>query len=153
MVSNEVIQINPSTESGGVQPYQQNRVYDSEGIAPALCRGKSDLNITETYDYPRVKYQLTGGKWDKTHEQSGRVYDENGIAPTIHTMGGGNQEPKTFDNYRIRKLTPLETFRLQGFSDEFVQKAVDVGVSNSQLYKQAGNSISVPVIQAILKIY
>lgn len=151
MVSNEVIQINPSTESGGVQPYQQNRVYDSEGIAPALCRGKSDLNITETYDYPRVKYQLTGGKWDKTHEQSGRVYDENGIAPTIHTMGGGNQEPKTFDNYRIRKLTPLETFRLQGFSDEFVQKAVDVGVSNSQLYKQAGNSISVPVIQAILK--
>ncbi len=40
------------------------------------------------------KFQLTGGKWDKTHEQSGRVYDENGIAPTIHTMGGGNQEPK-----------------------------------------------------------
>ena len=45
---------------------------------------------------PIVEYQLTGGKWDKTHEQSGRVYDKNGIAPTIHTMGGGNQEPKIF---------------------------------------------------------
>jgi len=54
-------------------------------------------------------------------------------------------------NFRIRKLTPREVFRLQGFSDEFLQKAVDAGVSSSQLYKQAGNSISVPVIQAILK--
>ena len=53
--------------------------------------------------------------------------------------------------FRIRKLTVLECFRLQGFSDEFLQNAIDAGVSNSQLYRQAGNSISVPVIQAILK--
>lgn len=98
------------------------------------------------YSNPKVKYNLSGGKWDKTYEQSRRVYDENGIAPAIHTMGGGNQEIKTFDNYRIRKLTPLECFRLQGFPDSFIKP-----VSNSQLYKQAGNSISVPVIQAILK--
>lgn len=146
---NLVIQINPSLESGGKQPYQQNRIYDSEGIAPALCRGKSDLNVT--YNNPKVKHNLSGGKWDKMHEQSRRVYDENGIAPTIHTMGGGNQEIKTFDQYRIRKLTVLECFRLQGFPDSFHDKAVEAGVSNSQLYKQAGNSISVPVIQAILK--
>ena len=147
---NLVIQINPSLESGGVQPYQQkNRIYDSEGIAPALCRGKSDLNVT--YNNPKVKHNSSGGKWDKMHEQSRRVYDENGIAPTIHTMGGGNQEIKTFDQYRIRKLTPKECFRLQGFPDEFLQNAIDAGVSNSQLYKQSGNSISVPVIQAILK--
>ena len=147
---NLVIQINPSLESGGKQPYQQNRVYDGKGIAPALCRGKSDLNVT--YNNPKVKHNLSGGKWDKMHEQSRRVYDENGIAPTIHTMGGGNQEIKTFDQYRIRKLTPKECFRLQGFPDEFLQNAIDAGVSNSQLYKQAGNSISVPVIQSILKI-
>lgn len=51
-----------------------------------------------------------------------------------------------YSDYRIRKLTPLECFRLQGFPDSYNKP-----VSNSQLYKQAGNSISVPVIQAILK--
>ena len=49
-------------------------------------------------------------------------------------------------SFRIRKLTPLEAFRLQGFPDDFKKP-----VSNSQLYKQAGNTISVNVIQAILK--
>lgn len=63
------------------------------------------------------------------------------------------KDPKCvkYNDYRIRKLTPRECFRLQGFPDEFLQNAIDTGVSNSQLYKQAGNSISVPVIQAILK--
>lgn len=56
-----------------------------------------------------------------------------------------------YSDYRIRKLTPREVFRLQGFPDEFLQNAIDAGVSNSQLYKQAGNSISVPVIEAVLK--
>lgn len=56
----------------------------------------------------------------------------------------------TQPNYRIRKLTPLECWRLQGFSDEQHQKAVDAGVSNSQRYKQAGNSVTVNVIEAII---
>ena len=50
-------------------------------------------------------------------------------------------------NDRIRKLTVLECFRLQGFPDDYVKP-----VSSSQLYKQAGNSISVPVIENILKV-
>lgn len=127
-------------------PTQQMLEINENGTSNCLTSVQKDNLVVETYDYPKVKHQLTGGKWDKTHEQSGRVYDENGIAPTIHTMQGGNQEPKTFDNYRIRKLTPLECFRLQGFPDSYIKP-----VSNSQLYKQAGNSISVPVIQAILK--
>ena len=53
-----------------------------------------NVSISKTPEAPIVEYQLTGGKWDKTHEQSGRVYDKEGISPTIHTMGGGNQEPK-----------------------------------------------------------
>ena len=52
---------------------------------------------------------------------------------------------------RIRKLTPKEYWRLQGFTDEDYQKAKDTGMSNTQLYKQAGNSICVPVVQGILK--
>lgn len=50
---------------------------------------------------------------------------------------------------RIRKLTPLECFRLQGFPDEFYYKAKQAGVSDSQLYKQAGNSVTVNVIEVI----
>ena len=58
--------------------------------------------------------------------------------------------PKVTDGMRIRKLTPLECFRLQGFPDELFYKAQSVN-SDSQLYKQAGNSVSVPVIAAIAK--
>lgn len=63
----------------------------------------------------------------------------------IRKNGGDVQD------YRIRKLTPKECWRLMGFSDEDFQKAVDVGVSNSQLYKQAGNSIVSTVLAGILK--
>ena len=45
IIEKQVKQLNPSLESGGVQPYQQNRVYDVEGITPALCANKSDLII------------------------------------------------------------------------------------------------------------
>ena len=54
-------------------------------------------------------------------------------------------------NIRIRKLVPIETWRLQGFTDEQFYKAKDSGVSNSQLYKQSGNSVTVNVVDAIVK--
>ena len=57
----------------------------------------------------------------------------------------------TVDGFRIRKLTPLECWRLQGFTDEQFYKAKNDGVSNSQLYKQAGNSVTVNVINEIAK--
>ena len=53
-------------------------------------------------------------------------------------------------NVRIRKLTPKECWRLMGFDDSDFEKAEAV-CSNTQLYKQAGNSIVVPVIEAIYK--
>ena len=52
---------------------------------------------------------------------------------------------------RIRKLIPLECWRLQGFTDEQFYKAKNDGVSNSQLYKQAGNSVTVNVVDAIVR--
>ena len=58
--------------------------------------------------------------------------------------------PKTWNkNLRIRKLTPLECWRLQGFPDWAFERAKQAGLSDSQLYKQAGNSVTVPVIKAI----
>ena len=70
----------------------------------------------------------------------------HGVAKTLEcrdTMG-------TFQNYRIRKLTPKECWRLMGFDDSDFEKAEKVN-SNSQLYKQAGNSIVVNVLEGILK--
>jgi len=81
--------------------------------------------------------------------QVGRVYGIDGIAPTLSTMQGGGQEPKIFNNFRMRKLTPLECWHLQGFPDWAFDRAREAGLSDSQLYKQAGNSVTVPVIKAI----
>ena len=126
-----------------------NEFSDSTNTITARCNKISNDNTfikvksatTKGYEYPKVAMQLKGGKWDKTHEQSGRVYDVNGIGATVHTMGGGNQEPKIYDDYKIRKLTPRECFRLMDFPDTFKWS-----VSDTQAYKQAGNSIAVNVL-------
>ena len=62
----------------------------------------------------------------------------------------GGLEPKIMDKVRIRKLTPKECWRLMGFNDEDFEKAKQVN-SDSQLYKEAGNSIVVNVLMAIFK--
>lgn len=79
-----------------------------------------------------------------------RVYDINGISPTLNTMQGGGREPKILLDNKIRKLTPRECWRLQGFPDWVFDKAQEIN-SNSQLYKQAGNSVTVNVIEEIAK--
>lgn len=80
----------------------------------------------------------------------GRVYSLKGISPSLNCMGGGGREPKVYIKKQIRKLTPKECWRLQGFPDWAFEKAEKVN-SNSQLYKQAGNSVTVNVIEAIAK--
>lgn len=87
-----------------------------------------------------------GGLFDKedSKHQAGSVWDKEGLSPTLDTMQGGYRQPSTIlDNYRIRKLTPKECFRLMGLTDEEIQKIQDAGISNSQQYKMAGNSIVV----------
>ena len=76
----------------------------------------------------------------------GRVIDEGQTAPTLDT----GCELGRIEGARIRKLTPRECFRLQGFPDEYFDRAAMVN-SDSQLYKQAGNSVTVPVIYEIAK--
>ena len=77
----------------------------------------------------------------------------DGISNTLTTVQKDNLvlETNTFvEKYRIRKLTPKECWRLMGFKDEQFLKAEQV-CSNSQLYKQAGNSIVVNVMEEIFK--
>ncbi len=81
--------------------------------------------------------------------QGERVYDTKGVSPVLSHNHNGRDALLESD-LRIRKLTPRECFRLQGFPDEYFDRAVEVN-SNSQLYKQAGNSVTVNVIYEIAK--
>lgn len=80
-----------------------------------------------------------------------RVYSIYGISPTLLAR---SDSPKIIfkDNneYQIRKLTPLETLRVQGFSKEFTDNIEKYGMSDTQLYKQSGNAVSPPVISEII---
>ena len=123
--------------------------------------------------------QIENGK-NSTYESTNRVYSPYGLCPTINTCSGGDRQPKviiddtqgfdgvrlykdyapslrssryglkTFCNMRIRRLTPLECFRLMGVTDEDAYKMLAAN-SNSQCYKQAGNSIVVDVMTEIFK--
>lgn len=86
------------------------------------------------------------------HERQRRVYSINGISPTILAR---SDTTKIFvssknNNGRIRKITPVEAMRAQGFDDDFIIKIRETGVSDTQLYKQAGNAVSPPIIEEIL---
>lgn len=95
---------------------------------------------------------LSGGKWERLLDSSRRVYSPSGLCPTLTANGGGgHHEVKIMsDKTNIRKLTPKEYWRLMGFTDEDFKKAQAVN-SDTQLYKQAGNSIVVNVLEAVLK--
>lgn len=100
---------------------------------------KKGYAVAEQGDSVNVSYPTS-----KTRR--GRVGKQ--VAQTLQA-GEVNQGVVTKD-IRIRKLTPLECWRLQGFSDEQFYKAKNSSVSNSQLYKQAGNAVTVNVVDAIV---
>ena len=119
--------------------------------------------LTTSCNQAVVTPKLVGGIGDKNfgnqYRQGNRVYDSNEIAMclTSQPVGntGGNSYSYQLSDLRIRKLTPLECWRLMGFSDDQFFKAKKSlndkyykgkDKSNSQLYKQAGNSIVVDVL-------
>ena len=89
-----------------------------------------------------------------------RVYATNGVAKTLKGLGGGMGAKTglyaTRDNqtFKIRRLTPIECCRLQGFSDDWNKYGINeagetIEISDSQRYKQMGNAVTVNVIEAI----
>lgn len=90
------------------------------------------------------------GQISNDGSQCGTVISDNGIAANLVAGTHGYANSHVATQYRIRKLTPRECGRLMGVSDEDIDKMAAVN-SNTQLYKQFGNSIVVDVMRAMFK--
>ena len=119
----------------------QDRIYDEEGIA---------TTVTASEFRPRIAERKMFNPYNEK-----QIKD---IAPTQTTNCGCSTSSAAVlisedgKNYlKIRKLTPLECWRLMGFDDEDFYKAKNAGISDTQLYRQAGNSIVVKVLEALFK--
>ena len=127
-----IIQINPSTESNGRQPYQQNRVYDEIGISPALTRNNNNFIIKQ-----RSRGKNKGADLKVCPTISSNAFQENNL------LGG------------VRRLTEIECERLQGFPDNWTQYGNYNGrirrISKTQRYKLIGNAVTVDIVTMIAK--
>ena len=149
LIENEIKQF------GILQPnYNQSGVvYDTDGISPTIRAYQGGglepkIRVKEATSKGYAEAEI-GDSVNLSHPNSktrrGRVGKQ--VANTLLT---GESQGVIEPDFRIRKLTPRECWRLQGFPDWAFDKAQEVN-SNSQLYKQAGNSVTVNVIAAIAK--
>ena len=123
---------------------RRGRVQDNGDTCPTLMAGEQDICRIER-DVINPLKGISENGWH--FEQN--VYDTNGLVRSLKSESGSGNIPKAIVKYRIRKLTPRECWRLMDFTDEDFEKAAQVN-SNTQLYKQAGNSIVKNVLVAIL---
>ena len=151
----QIVVSNDIKKYGTIQPNfnQSGIVYEIDGIAPTIrayqggnLEPKIRVKEATKQGYAEAK---VGDSINLSHPNSktrrGRVGKQ--IANTLLT---GENQGVVEPDFRIRKLTPRECWRLQGFPDWAFDKAKEVN-SNSQLYKQAGNSVTVNVIAAIAR--
>ena len=124
-----------------------NQSYFTE-IAPTITtrvnadNNKAIIQIGNIYpDTPNFKNRVAG-----------RIYNSKGISPSIRANSGGNNMPIIAGkDYTIRKLTPKECFRLMGVGEREIDILLNSGISNTQLYKMAGNSIVVDVLYHVFR--
>lgn len=111
---------------------QAGRVYNSECLSPTIdtCSGGNRM--------PKI---VQVGQVSNDGSQAGKVYSTEGISQTICAYTHGYAIGNILDNIRIRKLTPRECYKLMGLTFEDCDKAKDIGVADTHLYKQAGNGI------------
>lgn len=107
-----------------------------------IDQDKRQYDIKKLFDIPKTIHN--------DMERQRRVYSINGISPTVLARSD-TTKILLVDNgkNRIRKLTPVESFRVQGFPEILIKSMVKSGNSATQLYKQSGNAVSPPVIKAI----
>ena len=137
---------------GTGKQHQSNTVYDEEGLSPTMqardykdpakvligaSRGRNPANSSD---------RTTGAPTEQRLE-----INENGTSNTLTSVQKDNYVVEIGQDITIRKLSPKECWRLQSFTDEQFQKAQDAGLSATQLYKQAGNAVTVNVIKELAK--
>lgn len=116
--------------------------FDEVGTLQAARLDKVPQVVTE------VRAVLTPDRPEK--RQNGRRFKDDGEESfTLTAQDKHGVAVGTYPRYRIRKLTPRECWRLQGFSDKAHDTVAAAGISDSQRYKQAGNAVTVNVISAI----
>ena len=147
MVSEPMCSVHPNSHK-----FEFDHETSIKPISPALRA--TDYKAPHCVYEPRV--EQVGNIYPDTdtfkNRTMGRVYSNEGLSPTINCCGGGDREPKVVETrYRIRKLTPRECFRLMGVDDADIDKIQASGISNSQQYKCAGNSIVVDVLYHIFR--
>lgn len=122
---------------------QRGVIYDSEGIVGALTasdyKGAKLISVQAVFTPKRMERNMHGRRVKRDGEPSFTLTTQDRHGVILKDSEGG---------VRIRTLTPKECWRLQGFSDEQFEKAAKVN-SNTQLYKQAGNAVTVPVVKEI----
>lgn len=133
--------------------HQAGSVYDKNGLAPTLdtMQGGWRQPCIEIKEKTKQGYKIAY-EGDGVNISSRMKYQRGNVQKeSIQTLttSGGNDRGVVVNDLRIRKLTPKECGRLMGFDDEDYERAAQVN-SNTQLYKQAGNSIVVNVLEAIL---
>src|SRR5699024_10141308 len=132
--------------------HRSHDVHDVDGISPTIAardyKGPKQIAIKENTKKGYVEAtEGDGVRLEQIGGTTGRGRVQKKSSPTLTTSGNVGA---VTEDLRIRKLTPKECFRLQGFPDELFDRAQKVN-SDSQLYKQAGNSVTVNVIHAIAK--
>ncbi|MBN1074687.1 DNA (cytosine-5-)-methyltransferase [Clostridium botulinum] len=174
--TNDIIKIGDIPKEVLNDNERQRRVYSNEGVSPTILSRTDNAKIVDEKYYLNKPWHFSTENDEKhdtneiaqiegiNYKATRSICDPNMYCRTLDTMGGGQREPKTIElnndtktkenlqsNFRIRKLTPNECWRLMGFTDEQFDRAKELGISDSQLYKQAGNSIVVNVLYYIFK--
>ena len=150
-----------NSKVNGKQPSLENRIYDVNGTSTCITTCFHP-NIAEPLRIPQATEKgyielEPGGLFDGSYPNSttrrGRVQDGGKTSPTLMANGEppSYYEGKVEQSYRIRKLTPRECFRLMGVSEVDIDNIQKSGVSQSQQYKMAGNSIVVDVLEHIFR--
>lgn len=129
---------NPKSRESGLPTIQMLEINENN-VSNCLTTVQKDNVVIEP-----IIYRI--GNYSKSNHNASSIIDRNGISPTVMENHGTVTAVNTFD-YRIRKLTPRECFRLMDFPESFDFSFV----SDSQAYKQAGNSIVVNVLSEIIK--
>lgn len=122
--------------------------FDTNAVKDYL----KDLAFTEFENEHRIlKHLDVPREVINDNERQRRVYSIKGLSPTLLARSDTTKILLKEDNrYKIRKLSPVENLRVQGFNTEFIENIKLTNVSDTQLYKQSGNAVSPPVITGIM---